>query len=69
MIGAQKVFSWFTNDVVKTVPLNLEICSQLSFKVAAISDMAIFGLLSHSQFQCFSLANILSSGRSCRASP
>lgn len=32
MIGSQKVSSWFTKDVVNTVPLNREICSQLSLR-------------------------------------
>ena len=69
MMGLQNVCNWFTKLLAKTVPLNREILSQYSFNVDAISDMAMFGLLSHSQFQFFNRANILSSGRSCSASP
>ena len=69
IIGLQKLSSLSTKLGVKTVPLCLGMLSQLSLRVAAISDMPMFGRLSHSQFQSFKRARILSSGRSCRASP
>lgn len=67
--GSQNVCTLSTKVGVNTVPLCLMMCLKLSLRVAAISDIAIFGRLSHSQFHDFNLARILSSGTSCNASP
>ena len=58
-----------TNAWVKTVPLYLCRVSMSSLRVPAISDIAMLGLASHSQFQSFNLAKILSSGRFSSALP
>ena len=56
-------------EFVNTVPLERLVCSQLSLRVEVISDMAIFGRLNHSEFQCFNRVRILSLGKSSNASP
>ena len=58
-----------TNASVKTVRLYSSMVSMLSFKVLAISEITMFGLANHSQFQSFNLARILLSGRFSSALP